>query len=622
MKSSLLLYFDTNIIVPVSCDTSGCTHETAPICYVEKPELSHIETIRDFYQKTTGVVSIDTHFVFAESFETSLKKEILKFFREEGMIPKSFTAQPTVILTEHILQELSLGKDLFAENVIVVYSNDESLRVTGSVFDGKLWQWNPNPPALIPKVGSSPLKRSLVECLINERDRNLGAIDDRNREQEIEYQMQFADEWLAIYKKTRSDEDFIIDFKLSCEYTNVKLRINKREIEQSYEKTLSPAISKIAEYKEKYCSNSVKYSIFAGPAFEEENFVTKVKNALDSKEYFSVVTYPKLGKILSSFLTSCTLEDDFDKMDRIFSINADTYKSNLKWIENAKSLSELNEQLSAELSELQKRVSEDGKLLESVMSSVQKCMGRSDFSGAKDALATAVIPSVLTKNSIKESRHILSRKENMEGIFSVLSSVDGARALIRKIEDGINALKSEIKNSEQQSNELTKREERIAFCEEHYNEYLDLRKQFNRIPDFKGKREFVEKMKLVSDEPMPELNLRQVEAVITYTKETVKSGFLNLKKKVIVQIKVNVKDGETLPCDALLNLSNKVLIRASEGDAECIAYEIEKGESSFMATIDSDDNTLDFTKSINCSLFVGKNVLDTTAIKCAAVVIK
>ena len=115
----------------------------------------------------------------------------------------------------------------------------------------------------------------MVECLINERDKNLGAIDNRNREQEIAYQMQFADEWLQLYKNSRmleSNEDLIVNFKFSFEDSNVRLRLSKREIEQSYEKTLAPAISSIVEYKEKKCSNAIKYAILVGPAFEEENF--------------------------------------------------------------------------------------------------------------------------------------------------------------------------------------------------------------------------------------------------------------------------------------------------------------------------------------------------------------
>ena len=92
MKSKLLLYIDTNIIVPVSCDPSGRTHETESILYNGIIDLSHIEIIQDFYQKTTGVNTIDTHFVFAETIETPLKKKIMETFSKEGIKPVSFTS--------------------------------------------------------------------------------------------------------------------------------------------------------------------------------------------------------------------------------------------------------------------------------------------------------------------------------------------------------------------------------------------------------------------------------------------------------------------------------------------------------------------------------------------------
>ena len=619
MKSKLLLYIDTNIIVPVSCDASGRTHEAETIYYNGNPSTDDIERIQDFYQKTTGVNIIDTHFVFSETIENSFRKELISTFEKEGIKPVSFTAIPSVVLTEFALKQIPGGKDSFGENVVIIYSNEDSLRVTGTIYDGNAWRWNVSND-MIPKVGNSPLKRCLVECLIKERDRNLGSIDDRNREQEINYQMQFADEWLRIYKNLQSGEDMIIDFKFSFEDSNVKLRMPKREIEMSYEKTLAPAISSIVSYKEKKCSNSIKYSILVGPAFEEENFTSKVKIALDCDEQFSVVPYVRLGSVFAKYLSTCEVEEDFNKFDQISKDQDKVFKNTLDWIQYAQILTEFNESLSTELKELSRCVGKDTEELKSVLSETDKYMQKSNFAEARVALNKTLFPSELVSDSIKEARLLLAKKENLEGVFAKLECVDGARQLIIKIKDNSEKIKSEMENSDSHRKTIADKANRIDFCEEHFNEYLDLKREFNRAESYKEKADLVLKMKEVSDEPMPELKLRQVFAEIKYSKELVKVSFF--KKKTVLHVMVNVKDDDVLPCDALLNLSNKVLVRASEGDAECVAYEIEKGENSFAVDIEENTTELDFKKPIYCYLFTGKNVLDKTAIKCDSVVIK
>lgn len=622
MKSKLLLYIDTNIIVPVSCDPSGRTHETESILYNGIIDLSHIEIIQDFYQKTTGVNTIDTHFVFAETIETPLKKKIMETFSKEGIKPVSFTTNPSIVLTEYALKQIPGGENSFGDNVAVIYSNDDSLRLTGTIYDGNGWQWNAS-NSRIPKVGNSPLKRCLVECLINERDKNLGAIDNRNREQEIAYQMQFADEWLQLYKNSRmleSNEDLIVNFKFSFEDSNVRLRLSKREIELSYEKTLAPAISSIVEYKEKKCSNAIKYAILVGPAFEEENFTSKVKNALDCNEQFSVIPYVRLSSVFAKYLSACELEDNYAKFDQISRTNENIFKNTLDWIQYAQLLTEFNENLSSELRELSIRVDEDTEMLKSVIQATDLHMQKSVFSEARLTLNKTMFPSTLVSNSIQEARLLLAKKENLEGVFAKLECVDGARQLINKIEDNSDKLKAGIGVSESHREAIANKSKRIDYCEEHYDKYLDLKREFNKAATYKDKVELVLKMKDVSDEPMPELKFRQVFAEIKYTKEKVKVSFF--KKKDVLHITVNVKDDEKLPCTALLNISNKVLIRASDGDAECLAYEIEKGENTFSVDLESTDCQLDFNKPIYCYVFVGRNVLDKAAIKCDSVVIK
>ena len=619
MKSQLLLYINTSIIVPVSCDAGGRSHGTEPIYYSGKINSEQIEQIKDFYQSTTGVSTIDTHYVFAENLDATFRKELITDFSNEGMQPKSFTLNPSIILAEYALKQASSAESSFGEHVMIVYSNDEALRLTATVYDGTQWQWNAN-NKVIDKVGSSPLKRCIIECLIAAKDKSSGSLDERKREKEIEYQMQFADEWLSEYKKLSSSDNFIVDFKFSFETSSVRLRIPKKEIELSYDKILSPAVSTIIDYKKERCNASVKYAVFFGPAFEEENFTLKVKNAIECNEQFSVITINKFGKVLRDFLVGCEFEEDFGKYDRITQEKERIYKSNLEWIQYAQELIEFGGKLEAELKELNIRVADDTASLEAIIGSCNAQMQKSAFDEAREVLGGKIFPSVLAGNSIKEARLLLAQKENLEGVFEKLERVDGARILITKIQNNAENLSDLINKSNSHADAIKNKSARIDFCESKYDEYLDLKRKFKRTTVYKEQKALVEQMQEISDEPMPALKLRQVFAEIIARKEKVKAGWF--KKKDILHVTVKVKDDDTLPCEALLNISNKVRIKSSEGDDDCLAFEIEKGSSLYTVTIENEDNILDFSKDIICQLFVGKDVLDKHAIDCEYLTVK
>ncbi len=619
MKSKLLLYFDDNIIVPVSCDADERSHETDVINYKAFTDLSYIELIREFYLKTTGTNRIDSHFIFAETIDEASRKRIIGDFTKEGFTPASFTAIPSIILTEYAMKQSASENASFGENVAVLYSDDNVLRMTGTVYDGTSWKWNAK-CVNIPEVGDSPLKLSLVKCLINERDKHLGAIDERKMKREVEYQMQFADEWLSLYKTIASNEDLIVDFKFTFEDSSVKLRLAKRVIEQYYEQTLAPAISSICEYKEKTLNNSIKYVVLVGPAFEEDNFTSKVKNALECNDLSSVIPHSRLASAMGEYLKTCELSDNFSKFDQIYAAESKMYKSNTEWIQYAKALTNFNEELSRESTELSRHVTQDTKVLNSILDASNNYLKTSSFNDAREILGKTLFPTALTNNSLKACRLLLAKKENMESIFAKLKTVDGARILIKKIQDNTEKIRTEIEIAESHREAIKTLNEKINHCENHYEEYLDLKREMNRAQDYNTKKELIEKMRDITVEPLPELKLRPVDAEIKYSREKVKVGLF--KKKDVVHITVRILHEETLPCDAVLNVSNEVLIKLTEEGERCEVFEIEKGSDSLSVDLDSSTSSLDFSKPIYCYLFVAKKVLDKRAITCDPLIIK
>ena len=616
MESKLLLYIDTNIIVPVSCDALGRPHGTEPIYYSDNITIEHIKLIKDFYKETTGESVIDTHYVFAENLGISLKEDIIRNLSNEGIKPKSYTLLPSLILSEFVLRDNIAA---FGEHVMIIVSNDESLKVTATVYDGSQWQWN-GVTKIIEKVGSSSLKRCILECLIN-KGNDQGHIDDSNFENQVKYLNDFVDDWFAEYKNLDSADNLIVkNFKYSFEDTFKILEIPKREIERAYERTISHAMSAIIEYKKKKCNNSIIYAILVGSAFDESFFTSKVNNAVDCIDKFSVIPISKLISILKSYIQSCEKEDDCKLFEKTIKEKELSYKNNLEWIQQAQTLTELNEKLLRRANELTRIVSTEAENLDSIIRTTDSFLQKSNFQEAKESIGKKVFPSESTMLCINESRTLLADKKELEGFFERLNYIEGARSLIIKINANAERITDQINTVNRYSEDIKKRLERIDFCESHFDEYLDLKRVFKRTSDYKEMKVLVEKMKELSDESMPELTLRQVSAQISATKEKVKDGWF--KKKSILRIHVSVKGEGALPCDALLNVSNKMRVRPSEGDADCLAFEIRKGQSSFTVQVDSTKCQLDFNTDLVCQLFTAVDVIDKKAIDCEPIIIK
>jgi hypothetical protein len=162
---------------------------------------------------------------------------------------------------------------------------------------------------------------------------------------------------------------------------------------------------------------------------------------------------------------------------------------------------------------------------------------------------------------------------------------------------------------------LDQKREEVRFYESHYDEYLSLLRKFKTSTSLQEKRELVTEMSKITKQELPSLKLRTVVADLKAELKVTKEGFLGMKKRKSVVINMSIKDGDTLPCDAVMNISSEQQITANEGDFRCIAVEIPKGESSFCTEIPLPDSRLDSKKMIYVNLFVAPKVLDKRAIR-------
>ena len=165
------------------------------------------------------------------------------------------------------------------------------------------------------------------------------------------------------------------------------------------------------------------------------------------------------------------------------------------------------------------------------------------------------------------------------------------------------------------------KKEKVLFYKNHEQEALELKNEFHRAHDFKTKKDLVKAMaKVMPPSALPALRLNQVAVELFGEKQRVKTGLFSRKESLHVGMKV--LNDEELPCDAVLNVSRKVVIRATEEMPGCLAFQVEKGRRDFSVDIDFPVDGLDFKEPVYVCLFVGKDVLDKQAVKCNCLTIK
>lgn len=610
MNNSLLLYFDENIIVPVSCDICGILHETGVITY-GKEDFSYIPDLKKFYTSTVGDTDFNTSFLFAESVPYAYRSRILETFKENGFNIRSYSMSPALVFADFLRAKNNIADYGFGDNILILTSVGDSLRVTSLVCDDERWQWS-GTYCKIDGVGEYPLKRVIVETVVRKVDENKGFFTDKGKfEAEAAAQFQNADQWLAMYRD--SSAKMLLTYKYgSIEGDSVLLDLDKEVVKTSYESTLAPAVSGINDFIKKNLCNSIRQLLYIGPAFEEKELRDKVEAVTGCSNSWPL-PYNAIVSAISGFFKTDVPQDNIADLKKYEEAERKNAAAIQKWMSSAVRLSNLRDEMKHLLTPLQDAMYNELNDLGTQIGSVGEELAKSRFDDAYGKLAVLRFPKPATESLISDVRQKLAEKNEMAYTMQEVKGISGASVLVSEIEHLSDVLNDQLNKVAVGRDAISAQKELVDFYKEHYDEYLDLKRKFNSASDYSSKSELVKQMAAVTMEPLPELKLRQVRVELKGTKTKVKTGLF--KKKDVAHIEMKVLDGESLPCDAVLNIANKVLINLSEDGADCKAYEIPKGESSFVVDIESPDTQIDFKQKIYYNIFVARDVLDKQAIK-------
>ena len=597
--------------------------------YFDLLKLSPVlNNIRQFYLDNTGDMSanINTSYIFSESIGFDARKIFLASMQKNGFNPVSFSKSLSTVLMDYACRTMPEVK--FGDHTLIITSAADTLRLTSAVFDGDKWLSDGN-FELVEGVGDAPLKKAFIKYVVEQVDKNRGYLTTKEKfQKECEWQNQNAERWLS--RADASGNIFVPDFAYSFD-ADVKYScdISKRFLDAVLEDAVRNAVSQIISFKNRIMGKHIAYVILCGPAFDDNDFVNMMRNSLDNPSYLCLPN-SRMPKALQVFFEKhYDLEDDFDKYDSAVESILKSRAAISTWVESAGKIRNLWEGLNETVPELDAALAEDVKRLDEMFQMCDERLSHSDFKGAYDKLNTYPLPSMRSTTAVHAVNECIRKANDLNPIFDKIRAVDGARLVVDQIENVCESLFAEngllslakalplLLDRKRNDGAYAGEEQRdsVAFYESHYDEYISLRSQFNVSNNIKEKRELIALMEKITKEQLPDLTIRHVAVELTAELKVEKTGFLGLKKNMEVRYSMKVKGKETLPCDAVINISNNVQQKANEGSGTCVAVEIPKGESYFEGVLPLPDNRIQSDKPIYVFIFVAPDVLDKRALE-------
>lgn len=671
MDSRLLLYIDEDYILPLSFDREGRCHEFAKdyenclwlyfysaehsvdfsrayrsqcvsevygyygsflksqsdksasavvngrdVPYFDLMKLSSmLKDIRTFYKDSTGDSSavIPVSYVFAESIDAVVRRAFMENMRANDFAPVSFSTFPSSLVVDYAIK--AVPRDWkFGDNIMIISSAADMFRLTTVVYDGSIWHADGG-CKLINDVGDAPLKEAFIKYVVDEVDKNRShLVTPEVRRREYLHQRQNADRWLALKRDSRGNFD-IDDYAY---YINPAIRyschVEGSFLVAAYEQAVRTTVGMIEAYRREVIGDNLALTVFCGPAFDDEELVKMIKDSLGNPTAVSVPSY-QMPKALKCFWPDHMNElEDFSKFDSIVSRQIAVRKSITSWIASAAKIRLLWEKLAEYIPVLEYELKGDQFHCEEMVKLCHDRLKVSDFEGAKSKLLVYELPSERSRAAKFTVDALLNERSDLQQIFAAVNSIAGARQAIGEIDRYAEIALKLYEVIGTYTADIEAAKELITYYESHYEEYKELKKKFKSAKTILEARGLVERMSDITMEELPALKLRTVDVNLKAELKVVKEGLFGMKKKKSVVISASVKNEETLPCDAILNVSTEQQIEANEGDHRCLAFVIPKGESSFTEEIQLPDPHLDSKKMIYVNLFVAPKELDKRAI--------
>lgn len=576
-----------------------------------------LKDLKDLYERVihSSYTDIPTAYVFSECIPENSRMRFMEGMEKEGFKTVGYSHLLTDCIVGYVArQDVSLQPS-FGDTVLVVVSDNDRLQMTQSVFDGETWM-SDGVFSIVEDFSDSPLKDGLVRYVMETIDRQNGfLVDDAKWKEEFEYQRPNADRWLAL-PRDREGNFHIMDFRYKGQERQFSCRVSSRQLEVEREQRLQVAIGALRKYKDEQIGESLKRIVFCGAAFDDADLVDIMVRSLGKPKDYRI-TSASLHRVFHSFMADYGKEtEDYCNYERTMQASLEARGGIHKWISSATSIRKLRLALQDELGRLQEHFKKDEQSMKAMGQEYEDAMKASRFEDALQAITRSRIPSESMEKTIRTATEELVKVQEMEDqVFDKVKGVGRAGKVIEEIKELEKQIREQIKASKGQEDQLKAwKSERIQY-KDSYEEYQRLRADFNRSRNPLERRRLHERMKNMTKEPLPALELPHVSVHVDGKVEVRGKRSFGKGEKVL-SVWMDVLDGNTLPCEALLCISKHGLVEPGEDGPDCIVIKVPKKTDAFSKEIHVDQEPrLHGVSHVNIYVFPALEEIDRDAIQ-------
>lgn len=543
----------------------------AELPYCELLEHSGIlKILRDFYIESSGAdgLKIPTVFVFSDTISPEVRKVFLRYMEQRNFSTVSYSVSINDLAVTSLLSTHHSLKPQFGEKIIFLQSSGKDLLMSYTTFDGTHFLAGEK-PQIVENSGDSPVKRALVELVVNKVDERNSFLTTITRVKECSYQMQFVDKWLELKS---NDVSFVIDdFHYSSDPSiTYSCKIDCAYLRSVQEDAIMDVLRAIDTYKNKKIKNDLLQVILFGDAFSDGLFQQKVTSTLgDSRKVLYLSSYD-MQEVLHTYMRRHKeLKEPLSQFDSIIQLQQQSANSITTWIVSAENIRQLLFD-SKELAEAyQRALSILAKKSNEQQSKYKKEMESSRFEGAKATLKLLDEAIADIEQLNKRADKLVAQSEANAQLYLLTNQFAGAKM----VTDEIQQLLQSIDQMEQAFRDFlhtrNQQLEAIEFYQANYEKYKELLQKIRKEGSYTLRKKLVEEMSLLTMEPLPEIDVDDFK--ITLQAEIVKYGsFFSKKKKLMVTIEI--ESGKELPCNCLLLVAPELLVRIREDKAFIEAF--------------------------------------------------
>ena len=578
----------------------GDTVSGTSFSYLDLLEISRIiAKIREWSKLTLLTESPEVVLNFSTVIPLKARRAFADYIQEKIGKVRSYSIELNDLLSSKVIYDNrgSLNP-VFGDQLMIIQSAGRDILLSVLTWCGDMFMQGDDCVRL-EKRGNEYLKYALAKIVVDHYEQAYRRLTPERKEQEYLYQMQFTEGWLS---KRKDEDSFWVDnfhYSNNPERVYTSFEVDGKQLDLIEEEAIRSTICQIGNYYRENIKNRHLHTILLGDVFKEEVFLKNCISVTSSEKKNTPFDDNKTQEALGRyFVKHSTFTENLAELESKYWEKSKQREKIRKYVKSAEILGSLRTKLDESIKSLSQAVTNAENRNADLKASWNAYMKRSKFTEASetienmsvsDSLLVAKNQSELVILEVNQQNPLLDDLKELVDVADIINNIKAKKEELGKL----------IENAEQLNNLPKSLAEKTQNYKNLYGQYQEIKRLFNSEPTLSARRALVERMKTLTMEDTPVLDVEPIRGSIA-VKAGKTGGFLGFGAKKMITISLNIE--EPLPCRGVLVVSAKAISSMPQDRYGVYCLDVEKGRKGEV-TLTEETKTLNLGDSPK-SLFV------------------